>query len=59
MEKCAYLGCQRMGEVLDDVEVSPGVIRKKQVCKEHLGKLTENIMVIGRFILREEGGKKR
>lgn len=52
MEKrCAYLGCQEKGEFWDDVEISPGVIRKKQVCRVHLGKLTGNIMVTGKFSL--------
>lgn len=49
--KCAYLGCKRNGEIIDDVEISPGVIEKKCVCREHLGKLTGNITVIGKFSL--------
>ena len=49
--KCAYLGCQKEGEFLDDVEITPCVIRKKLVCKTHLGQLTGNVMTIGKFSL--------
>lgn len=49
--KCAYLGCQRKGKYLDDVEIAPGIIRKKVVCRTHLGQLTGNIMVTGKFSL--------
>ncbi len=50
-KKCAYLGCQKKGEFWDDVEISPGVIRKKRVCRTHLGKLTGNITATGKISL--------
>lgn len=48
-KKCAYLGCQNKGEVWDDVEIAPNVIRKKLVCRKHLGQLIGNIEVIGKI----------
>lgn len=41
--KCAYLGCQKEGELLDDVETAPNVIEKKMVCRQHQGQLTKHI----------------
>ena len=49
--KCAYLGCQKKGEYLDNVEIAPCVIRKKLVCKTHLRQLTGNVMETGKFSL--------
>ena len=47
---CNYLGCNKVGTVLDDVEVSPGVIEKKMVCEEHKGQLTGHIALKGKRI---------
>jgi len=52
-EQCAYLGCNKHGEVLDDVEIAPGVVEKRLVCKEHKGQLVGNIQVISNFMLDE------
>lgn len=41
---CEYLGCSNK-LILDDVEVSPGVIEKKYVCQKHLGELNNNILI--------------
>lgn len=49
--ECAYLGCKNEGEIMDDVETSPGVIEKRSVCKLHQGKLAKNITVTGEFSL--------
>ena len=49
--KCAYLGCQKEGKFLDDVEIAPCVICKKLVCKTHLEQLTGNVMEAGKFSL--------
>lgn len=46
--KCAYLGCENIGQTLDDVEVAPKVIEKKMVCNEHIGQLKDsNSIAIG------------
>jgi len=47
--KCNYLGCNEMNTTLDDVEIAPGVIEKRYVCKEHLGQLTGNISMRSNF----------
>lgn len=49
--KCAYLGCKNEGKIMDNVETSPGVIKKRCVCRLHLGKLTKNITSTGKFSL--------
>lgn len=41
--KCAYLGCQKEGKFLDNVETAPNVIEKKMVCRQHQGQLTKHI----------------
>ncbi len=46
--KCAYLGCEKEGTILDDVEVAPGVLEKQMVCKEHVGQLVGNITLKSR-----------
>ena len=38
-EKCAYLGCLKNGQILDDVKVAPNVIEKKMVCLQHKGNI--------------------
>ena len=42
--KCEYLGCNTK-LILDDVEVSPGTIKKRYVCEKHLGELNKNILI--------------
>lgn len=47
--RCAALGCKKEGTVLDDVETSPGVIKKRWVCEEHRGTLVQNITMESKF----------
>lgn len=47
-EKCAYLGCNNIEEILNDVEIAPDVIEKKLVCNIHVGQLKKlNSKAIG------------
>lgn len=41
-KKCAYLGCEKEGILLDDVEIAPSIFEEKFVCEEHLGQLVGN-----------------
>ncbi|NRT33223.1 hypothetical protein BJV38_004194 [Clostridium beijerinckii] len=47
--KCAYLGCDDIGAILDDVEVATGITEKKLVCKKHVGQLNQHIRIKGNF----------
>ncbi len=61
--KCAYLGCKKEGEVLDDVETSPGATQRKMVCKGHEGMLVKHITILSKsnlpYMFSTESGEEK
>lgn len=51
--KCTYLGCNKEGTKLDNVEVAPGIYQKKQICNKHKGQLVKNISKKGKRIKKQ------